>query len=241
MNHDTEQELRELYHSHAQYVDTPAFTDALGGTLIKVTKRRKLRKYGRIATISAATVLVAAGLGMGALMAIRHLNSASPIIAIQDVEPSAQTATTLPLVSTASTVEATATALVDYGRAVKSWYDTYASDLDAAHNFLNTPGDPSHPTVQQIDAAKALISGIDECVNAFESIEPPSDIAPARAYYLSALNLLATGARQLLNALEQNDASKFATASASMRQAIESADAAQTTVEKMLGFHLSSN
>lgn len=107
-NHEIDRELRELYRSHSQEVDTSAFTDALGRRLAKVTRRPRITTPVRRAALAVAAVVLGAGLGLGASQLVRYFDTPEEVLVIGDLvqpaEGADQTQTASPLTTTVTTV-----------------------------------------------------------------------------------------------------------------------------------------
>ena len=127
--------------------------------------------------------------------------------------------------------------LADYPKAVKFWYDTYASKLVAAGKFLDSFEDPSNPTSEQIAAAKNLVGVLGAYAKGFEDINPPADIAARHAEYLKTLNAETLAATQLSNALEKKDAASFGSAFVELARAIDFANTTSAGVDQAVGFN----
>ena len=128
--------------------------------------------------------------------------------------------------------------LADYPKAIKVWYDMYATKLVAAGNFLDSLEDPSNPTSEQTAAAKNLVGVLEAYAKGFEDIKPPADLARAQADYLKTLNAEALAATQLSDALEKKDAASFGSAFVELVRAIDFANTTSAAIDQAVGFNI---
>ena len=142
--------------------------------------------------------------------------------------------------STTSTTSTTLSRLENYRAEMRAWKNRYAASLQAGYPVISSMRNPLRPSEEEIQAAKDLDRSLSSMVRDLRAIQPPPELSSAHAAYLASLEDLAGGVHDLATALDEGEATRSFAAMAAIASAWQEGAAARSTLEKALGFSLSS-
>jgi hypothetical protein len=126
---------------------------------------------------------------------------------------------------------------------MKALWDEYGPRLTAAEAVFRSI-DPNNITAEQIAIAQEFTSLLGEFLLALGKIEPPQSLAAAHTTYVDAYQKMSTVLGQVLDAMAAKDVPAVLTAAAKLLTVLAdkggSMEAAESTLESVLGFSLSS-
>ena len=116
-----------------------------------------------------------------------------------------------------------------YSTAMVAWSDKYSP----ASMAVDAIEDVFSPSKQDVEAVQNFANLLDEIVRDLRDIKPPPELSSAHAEYVTALEELAPGLEQVLQAYGDEDASAF-DAWLTFQPALDRALASQDVLEEVL-------